>query len=308
MQSIPGYRKAHNGIFTAPFRLFTRRIAGKVAMPYLLVLCFLAVFVVHIALDLLSSSLEEKFRDELAGAGRSANEAMVLLEDRHLTILRQMAFTEDVDEGLANRDTSALQELLAPIAVNSRIPYVDILSADGTQLLALRSGSDASATIDPSAREWKPIRDTLAGRADRYGNKFAGLVAAPWGRLFVSAVPVRVDDQLVGVIAVGTPIEEVARRLSQEAGGKGITLYDRDGVPIASTLRASSDALVGALSLSPDRVEAARGGIVMRRAALGDLLYLEALNVLAIRREPALILGTGDLLSIIEERGALGVI
>jgi adenylate cyclase len=308
-QAQADHRFRRSDLLAAPLRLLTHRIAGKLVLPYLVVLSLVLIVLTYFVSELLSSSLEEKFRDELAGAGRSANEAMVLLEDRHLTILRQMAFTEDVDTALANRDTNELQALLAPIAVNSRTPYVDVLSAEGTQLLALRSrdvGADASALLDPNVREWGPIRDVLAERADRYGDKFAGVVAAPWGRLFVSATPVYLNEQVVGVVAVATPIDEVAKRLSQEAGGKGITLYDRDGTPIASTLRATSTALVDALTLPQDQINTVTSAtqVIMRRATLGDLLYLEALGVIAIRREPALILGTGDLLSIIGERGA----
>ncbi len=300
---------AQRHLVTSVRRFVTGRIAHKITVPYVILICLLAILASYITVHLIASSLEEKFQDELATAGRSANEAMVLLEDRHLTILRQMIYTDGVAPALATRDAAGLQSLLAPIAANSRIAYVDVFTPEGRELLWLRSrdlGGNADVLRDPAAGQWDPVRQVLGGRSDRFGDKFAGMVSTPAGYLLVSAAPVLQDGELVGAIAVGTPIEEVARRLSQEAGGKGITLYGRDGVPITSTIRATGSELVSALQLPEQQIAAALSGnkVVVRRAAIGDLLYLEALGTLAIRRQPALVLGTGNLMSIIEERGA----
>jgi adenylate cyclase len=289
--------------------LLTRRIAGKIIFPYVLVICLLFILITYIVIHLVTSSLEEKFREELAGAGRSANEAMVLLEDHQLTVLRQMVFTEGVDLALANRDSTALQSLLAPIAANSRVHFTDAFASDGTQLVGLRFAErnpEAAAVFDSGAPGWEPVRKVLARQQDSQGDKFAGFVASRWGQLFVLAGPVYRDGRPVGLISLGMPMEEVVRRLSQEAGGKGITLYDGAGAPMASTIRASASALSASLALPSEQIAAARDGsqVVIRRVSIGDILYLEALNVLAIRREPVLLMGTGNLFSIVEERGA----
>ncbi len=299
------------GAFVATVRgLFTRRIAGKIILPYFLLVCILVMVLATIAVNLVTGSLEEKFRAELAGAGRSANEAMVLLEGQNLSVLRQMIFTEGVDTAVATADTASLQELLAPIAANSRVAYVDVFMADGAPVLAFRPGSftsSAPSLIDPNASEWGPVRLSLDGLTDEFGDKHAAFVDVPWGRLFVSASPVWIDQRVVGVIAVGVPIEEVTKRLSQEAGSKGITLYTMDGAPIASTIRASSATLEKALQLSTDKRDDILNGkqVVVRRSAVGDVLYVEVLGVLAVRHESLLILGAGDLINIIEEQGAL---
>ncbi|HZT08319.1 MAG TPA: adenylate/guanylate cyclase domain-containing protein [Chloroflexota bacterium] len=306
--SAPPFGRGAN-VLVAARSLFTRRIAGKIILPYLVLLVLVALLATRITIDMLDSSLEEKYREELAAAGRSANEAMVLLEDRNLTSLRHMAFTEGVDRALADNDTAALQRLIAPIAANDRIAYVDVFGADGAQLLSLRAtslGPDASARVDPSAGQSAPIQYVLRGASDQLGDKYAGIVATPWGRMFVSAAPVRLDDDLVGAIAVSVPIDEVASRLSQEAGSRGITIYDVDGSPMVSTIRASASTLAEALTLPSDqRAAALRGNdVVVRRSRVGDVLYVEALGALAIRREPNFVVGTGNVINIIEERGA----
>lgn len=302
----PGSRRA---AFLVP-GIFNRYIAGKIVIPNLVLIFVLAVFATYVTVNLIADTLEDKFREELAAAGRSANEAMVLLEDRQLTVLRQMAFTVGVDEAVAEADTPRLQTLLAPIAVNSRTPYVDVFALDGTHLLALRSpdlGPDAGTRIDLAASQWAPVRPVLQGQIDSQGDKYAGVVDAPWGHsILVTAAPVKRGAQLVGALAIALPIEDVASRLSQEAGGKGVTLYAGDGQPFVSTLKGARSALAESLRLAVDQSNSLMGGnqIVIRRVALDDRPYIEALGVLAIRRESGLVLGVGSLATIIGDSGA----
>src|SRR5262249_31675310 len=143
------------------------------------------------------------------------------IEANHLAVLRQMTFTEGVDGALAAQNAEALERLLAPIAANARTPYVDVFAASGTELLALRSpdlGPNAPRQFDPNARAWGPVAAVLRGDSDSEGDKYADVVTAPWGVLFVSATPVRRDGQIAGALAVGLPIQEVAARLSEESG------------------------------------------------------------------------------------------
>src|SRR5207302_84505 len=122
----------------SPLALFRRRILGKIVLPYLLLIGLIALVFFYVTTNLVATSLEDRFRNELADAGRSANEAMVKVEGRHLTVLRSMAFTVGVDEALAMGDADALRERLGPIVVSQQIPYVDVFSLEGGELLALR--------------------------------------------------------------------------------------------------------------------------------------------------------------------------
>ncbi|HYU17708.1 MAG TPA: hypothetical protein VEQ11_03355, partial [Chloroflexota bacterium] len=60
----------------------------------------LAALATYVVMSLVTTSLEEKFRSQLADAGRAANEEMVNIESDHLKVFRQMAFTEGVAESL----------------------------------------------------------------------------------------------------------------------------------------------------------------------------------------------------------------
>ena len=112
----------------APLGLFSRHIAGKIVIPYLLLIFVLALLATHITMNLISGSLEERFQEELADAGISASEAMVKLETNNLALLRQMAFTVGVPEALQARDSRAVERLLAPIAGNAHAPYTDVFA------------------------------------------------------------------------------------------------------------------------------------------------------------------------------------
>lgn len=292
-----------------PTALYRQNVAGKIAIPYL-ALVFLVPFVATTAtLNFLAGSLDEKFREELGAAARSANEAVVKLEAAQLAVVRQMAFTIGVDGALATADTDALETLLAPIAANAGVAYVDAFGADGTQLLALRSphlGPDAEERVDPAAHEWTPVNQVLRGSFDHLGDRYSNVVVAPWGPGLVTAAPVKRDGEFVGVVAITLPIEEITLRLSQESGSKGITLYDQLGRVVASTISPLPAAQLEALNLPRERLGSIQGGdqLPLRRTAIGETPYVEGLTTLVVRQQPVLLMGVGTAVTIIEEQAA----
>jgi class 3 adenylate cyclase len=292
----------------APLGLFRRHIAGKIVIPYLLLIFVLALLATHTTMNLISGSLEERFQEELAGAGVSANEAMVKLESNNLALLRQMAFTVGVGEAVTDRDARSIERLLAPIAGNARVPYTDVFGADGSHLLALRSpdlGTDAQSRIDPNARAWAPVQSVRLGKHDQLGDKYTDVVFAPWGPLLVTAGPIEADGKLLGVIAIATPLDAVAARLSEEAGSKGLSLYTGDGRLLATTVRAGPGTLASTLPVPAQLAQDAFGQdrLLVRRVTIDERPYVEMLGTLAIRRQPVLLMGVGNLITIIAERG-----
>jgi adenylate cyclase len=173
--------------------------------------------------------------------------------------------------------------------------------------VALRSsalGDRATSTVDPDLAAWEPVRKALWDPPDPLGDKHADVVRTSWGRLLVSAAPVKLDEAVVGVIAISLPLQEVATRLSQEAGSRGITLYDQTGTALESTLRVSSQSLAALQVAVTDRERVlTTDQILFRRAQVGSVQYVEALSVLAVRQRPVLLMGVGNLVAIIEERG-----
>ena len=60
--------------------VFSDHIAGKIIVPYLVLVFGVAVLATHATINLIAGSLEDEFREELVSAGRAANEAMVVVE------------------------------------------------------------------------------------------------------------------------------------------------------------------------------------------------------------------------------------
>ena len=288
------------------FRAF---IAGKIIIPYLVLIFILGLGATYTTINLIAGSLEDKFREELANAGIAANQAMVKLEAGQLAVVRQVAFTVGVDEAIASGDPATLQQLIAPIAANAQVPYVDVLNAAGNEVFAVRDpslGADAGTRLDPNIHNWAPIRRVLDRVVDDRGDKQASIIYPPWGgALLVTAGPVTQGNTFVGVVALSLPIEFIAGRLSQEAGSKAVTIYSAEGTALTSSLAASPESFAE-LAITPEvAAERLKGeSILVRRVPVDGRPLVETLGILAVRREPVLVLGVGNLVSIIEDKGA----
>jgi hypothetical protein len=290
-------------------KLFARQVARMVIVPYLILTCVLAVCAMYLTISVVVGALEEQFRADLLAAGVSANKAMARLEASNLAILRQMTAIADLDVVIAAHDVEALQALLAPLALHTGVPYVDVFMADGAPLLALRApelGPDAARRIDLNAPEWEPVQRVLRGEADDLGDRHAGVVFAPWGPLVVSAAPVKRDGVLVGAIAVALPLDTVVTRLSDDTGSRGVALYRLDGDLITTTLPGEPRALERVLDV-PLHLAAmmrARELVVFRHLDVEGSPYLETVGLLAVRAQPSLLLGISTPSGIIEQRAA----
>lgn len=283
----------------------THRVSGKIIGPYLVIVILLAVFATYVVMNLVTDSLEQKFRGELADAGRAANEAMVKLEADHLRVVRQMAFTEGVAEQVRTGRSEQARALLAPIAVNAGIGFVDLVDANGNLLLALRPrerADQAGGLVDRGAAQWPVTRAVLDRQVDPLGDKYSAVIATAWGPMLYTAGPIKQGPDLVGVVLVGTPLEAAAGRLSQEAGA-GVTLYGPDGRALASSIPGGATAL----SIEPalyQQLMRSTDTVQQRQVSLGASRYLELLGQLEVRRQPAFVLGVSQTISLIADKGA----
>jgi adenylate cyclase len=287
------------------FAPITHRVGGKIISPYLVLVFILAIFATYVVMNLVTTSLEEKFRSQLADSGRAANESMVNIESDHLKVFRQMAFTEGVAENLQASQSDQLLTLLAPIMVNAHVDFVDVLDAKGNVVVVLRPqdrAAEAAQLVDKNAAQWPPVRKVLDREDDQLGDKFSAIVEAPWGRVLYTAGPVKLDGERVGVIAVGTPLDKVVARLSQDAIA-GVTLYNPDGGVVASTLPGA----VGALRVDPNlyqQIATVEDEVQQRTIGLGASRYYEILGMLEVRRAPVLLMGVSQSISLIMDKGA----
>ncbi|HEU5316608.1 MAG TPA: adenylate/guanylate cyclase domain-containing protein [Chloroflexota bacterium] len=284
--------------------LVSTRIAGKIIAPYLIIMLILALLAVYIVTRLVTDSINTKFIEKLQDSGAAANESMVKLETEFLQVLRLMTNTEGVAEALEAQDTTKLEELLLPLQVNAKMGLVDVFAPGGVQLLALRADEYRDRALqmtDPALAQHPIVQNALGGVTDNLGDKYAALMDLSWGKVVYASAPVRnTDQQIVGSIVIGYPLEKVLERLSKEAQ-VSLTIYDTNGKLVATTLPADDLGAAGAgntaatqLEITPKQAEVAVGAnpvLVSKPLALKQRAYTELVGALEIRTVPAAPMG-----------------
>jgi putative nucleotidyltransferase with HDIG domain len=272
----------------APFEVLTfpkHHIRWKIILPYVFLSAILAVVATYLVTRLVTSSLTERFDNQLVEAGRVTADDVVRKEREHLETVRAVAFTEGVAESIQGNDRERLESLVEPVAANAAVERVEVLDAQGQRLKAL-SLADTTAlryeeiSSPDQPATWPLVGRVLQGEADELGDKYAQIVQTSEGFVLYTAGPVYGNGELVGVVLVGTSLDSFAKQAKAKALAD-ITIYDFDGRPLISTFAQPSDASGDEARLDISGTvldEASRGTTALReqRTLWGrdyDLLY-----------------------------------
>jgi class 3 adenylate cyclase len=263
-----------------PLRLGLR---VKITLPYILLAMLLAIGGAVVITQLVVDSVQERFVNQLLETGRLAADRVVEIEQESLATLRTVSHTDGVPQATLDGDAEAVRALVYPIAVNGRPDVLELLDRDGIAILSLRHQRGGLATAYEAVRSTDfyatlPfVRRVLSGEEDESGDKFAGLVTdAPWGAAFYVAGPVFLEDELVGVVLVGSYLDQLAADLRSESGAHQVTIYTSDGQPLATTFPVE---VGGALSITPEwytRVLDRQDEAMISAVQMGDQRYNQA--------------------------------
>jgi serine phosphatase RsbU (regulator of sigma subunit) len=221
-------------------------ISLKITFPYAALALLFSLVAAYIVTTLVFENIERRFRKNLLAAGRITADLMVSKENDLLAVLRALAYTDGIADNLTEGDAEALRRLAYPVAANQGVDAVDFLDAEGDNVLSLHHITGGDAGDYASSRDaeifgtWDFVTHTLREDADinngKPSDKYAGWVAAPWGRLFYVSGPVYdADGTFSGVILVGESLPALASSFQREAGVDVLTFYDTTGAPIVST-------------------------------------------------------------------------
>jgi len=233
---------------------FWTQLRFKIVAPYLILALILAVAGTYFLARVFAERLHERSQSQLREAGYSATDEVVYTERELLTSLRAIARTQGVSAAVVRSDLRRLYGLVYPIAVNDGLEFVEIAALDGTPLLSLHRTSSLGypAVYTPTAglfRDWSLVQRVAAGDEDDIGDKFAGMVQAPWGWCFYIGGPIRDLGRPVGVVLVGVRLPALAQRMAgRPANGQSeppgslpavreITVYSSDGQVVATTFQ-----------------------------------------------------------------------
>ena len=217
--------------------LFSLR--AKLVLPYVLLVLLLAFGGIYIITRLVTSSVRERFVNQLYQAGRVSADAVVRTEQDQLSLLRLMTFTVGVPSAIQRNDSQALTNLLLPLALNGGAEAVVVVNDQGRQVMGIiRPSPEESFIATQTGADFSTydfVQNVLDGETDAAGDKFVGLIETPEGIYLFTSGPVQDQDgNLIGGMLVGTRADTLARELKSQALAD-ILMLDRQGHLVATT-------------------------------------------------------------------------
>ncbi|MBZ0306580.1 MAG: HAMP domain-containing protein, partial [Anaerolineae bacterium] len=212
-------------------RLFS--IQNRIIVPYLAITVLVAAVGTYIVTRLVAGSLQERLSNQLLESGRVASDSVVRLEQNHIETLRLMALASGTDTAIETRNLDSLQILIDTLGTNADIPDAAILDSEGNPLVT----RGTFAQSDVIYRRLPGVSLVLTQYRDESGDKFSGISLETSPPVFYVAGPVissQDSNALVGVVVVGTPVDEVLITLKRESLAD-LVLYDQRGEMIGTT-------------------------------------------------------------------------
>lgn len=218
-------------------------IRVRVILPYLLLTFIVAITGAYVVTRLVTDSLSERLNNQLLQAGRIVSDEVARLEINHIDNARIIIFTRGIAEALLESDSTTLHELAIPIAGGIGVENLFIINLQGQEMLHLSRVDETLLDVTKPSREnafnfLQPVLEsdnpdippTRAFSKDPENNNW----------YYFSAVPFFADDELIGVLLVGTSIDTLMPILKSTSLAD-VIIYGESGQAIASTLQAQGD-------------------------------------------------------------------
>ncbi len=267
-------------------------LRAKLIIPYVILTVLIAMVGVFVITNLVTSSVRERFINQLFEASRVAADGIVRQERVHLEDLRLMAFTEGVGSAMDAGDSQALQDLLFPIAINNDIQAVTVLDLSGTEVLTLARHPVSGEYITSEGGDFSQfdiVTQILESSQDELGDKFAGLLETSFGPYLFTSAPVRdADGNLLGVMLAGTRMASLLAETKAQSLAD-LILLDNEGQVFATTF-AEPDEGFRALEINPGLINDTSPSITLDFELYGRD-YKATYAPLVIRRNETGILG-----------------
>lgn len=213
----------------------------KITMPFLVLAILFALASAALVSRYVFDSFKERFLVQLIDTGSLASDWMVQEENRLLETLRLVANVQGLAEGISNSDFEILYNLVYPIAINSKKEAVEVIDLRGQSLLSIyqKAENDWEYLANQSNYQFSKlefVQKVINGIQDEYGDKFIGIALVDNKQYLFTAGPVYSDDNnLSGVVLVGTSLQSLVNRIRQDTLAH-VSLYGLSGNILASTL------------------------------------------------------------------------
>lgn len=258
----------------------------KITIPYLIVAILLAGLATWLVSQSFARALQERFRGQLVDSSVAASDALFKIELDQLTGVRAIARTSGVTEALTAHSWDGLDRIVRPLVVNSRLSLVHVLDSAGRPVYGIRATPEGFAENENADfASWAPVRHVLAGERDDLGDKYVGLVDAPWGLTLYTVGPVKDGNKLVGAVMVGTPLTDIADAMSS-ASTANITIFRPNGQIALTTFEGEGSLSALDAETIAAVVKAGTNRLEGRLLAMGPREFNEGLGALVLRGEP----------------------
>jgi HAMP domain-containing protein len=231
----------------------THHLRWKIILPYTLLALILGCTATYLATGLVTSSLRERFDNQLIESARVSSDALARQERKHLETVRTVTYTEGIPEAISARDADRLGALITGQAANNEVQYLQILNGDGVRLKAIylaEPGTVDYRDLADSDRPgtWAPVREAITSASDG-GGKATGIVDTASGPVLYTAGVVDSGGSVIAVVLTGTALATVVQNMKAEALAD-VTFYNEDRQPIASTFVQPDDSSSNEADLS----------------------------------------------------------
>lgn len=236
----------------------TLNIRGKIVLPYLVLTLVVAVVGVYVVMELVAGSLDERLTNHLLEAGRVVSDSLARQELDHIEAARSVAFTVGLAEALQDGDRARVTALAQPVAVVRGVEALIVVDADGQEMAHALQQADGSLQVvegrADAAGLW--IVQTLldSGDPNALPKRGLGLHRADQRYYYFTAVPVEWEDEIAGVVVVGTSLNTLLPRFKTTSLAD-VIVYLSDGRAIATTFGLDAQLSLEMLSITPEWYE-----------------------------------------------------
>ncbi len=218
-------------------------IRFKVILPYLLLTLLVAVTGAFVVTRLVSNSLEERLSNQLLEAGRVVSDSMVREEIDQIQEARLIAFTRGLGKALKDGDENQIMLLAKPSAGGLSAESVIVFDEQGHEALHTikqLNGDVQDVTQVGRAPTLSIVDELLAeNNPDSFPKRIIARDPVDNRYYYFTSIIVPLDDDVVGVVAVGTSLDTLVPQLKATASAD-VVLYDSNGQALATTLGASA--------------------------------------------------------------------
>ncbi|MBU0702296.1 MAG: HAMP domain-containing protein [Chloroflexi bacterium] len=219
-------------------RLPTLGIRSKIVLPYLILTLIVAIVGTYVVTTLVASSLDERLTNQLLDAGRTVSDSLVQQELDHIASARAVAFTVGLAEALEAGDRGSVATLARPVAAVQGVECLILFDVSSQGVLHVLERDDGSFEIveeplDASGLEM--VQGLLdSGDPNELPRRGLGQHLADGRYYYFTAVPVGLENKVVGVVVVGTSLDTLLPYFKRTSLAD-VTIYGNGGRVIATT-------------------------------------------------------------------------